>query len=61
MSISKFLMALWPALAMAAAYFGWDISPEWYEALVVAISPALVYWVPNKGVPSVQHGGGGGP
>lgn len=60
-SVDKFLMSLWPAIAMAVAYMGWDISPEWYEALVATVSPGLVWAFPNRPSPKTQHGGGGGP
>ncbi len=45
--INKFLMSLLPAVTMGGAYLGTDISPEWYEATVVSITPLLVWAIPN--------------
>ncbi len=47
-SVDKFLMSLLPAVTMAAGYFGWDISVEWYQALVTTVAPALVWLFPNR-------------
>lgn len=48
-NVDKFLMSLLPLVTMAGAWVGFDVTPEWWEATVAAVSPVLVYFVANKG------------
>lgn len=47
-SIDKFLMSLLPLVTMIGTYFGADVTPEWWTAVVAAVTPIGVWWVRNK-------------
>lgn len=47
-SIDKFLMSLLPLVTMAGAWIGADVTPEWWTAVVAALTPILVFLFPNK-------------
>lgn len=51
-NIDKFLMSLLPLVTMLGGYLGFDVTPEWWAAVVAALAPILVWVVPNKGASS---------
>ena len=48
-SVDKFLLSLLPLVTMLGAWVGFDVTPEWWEAVAGAVSPVLVYLIGNKG------------
>lgn len=51
-NIDKFLMSLLPLVTMLGGYLGFDVTPEWWTAVVAALAPILVWVIPNKGASS---------
>lgn len=47
-TVDKFLMSLLPLITMIGSYFGADITPEWWTAVVAVIAPLGVYFIANK-------------
>ncbi len=47
-SVDKFLMSLLPLVAMLGAWLGFDVTPEWWQSVVAAVTPLLVWLFPNK-------------
>ena len=48
-SINKFLLSLLPLVTIAGGWLGFDVTAEWWQAVVAAVTPVLVYVIPNKG------------
>ena len=46
---NKFLMSLFPLMATLGAWVGFDVTAEWWQAVVTVATPLLVYFAPNKG------------
>ena len=46
--IDKFLLSLLPLVTIMGGYFGFDVTAEWWQAVVAAAAPVLVYFVPNR-------------
>lgn len=46
--IRKALLAAFPLVAMVAGHFGFDVTMEWWEGVIVAVSPLAVWWFANN-------------
>jgi hypothetical protein len=47
-SVDKFLLSLLPLVTIVGGWLGADVDPEWWNAVVAAAAPVLVYLIPNK-------------
>ena len=47
-SVDKFLVSLLPLVTIVGGWVGADVSPEWWNAVVAAVTPVLVFAFPNK-------------
>lgn len=47
-SVDKFLMSLLPLIVMLGGWLGFDVTPEWWQSVVAAVTPLLVWAMPNK-------------
>ena len=47
-SVDKFLLSLLPLVSIVGTWVGADVTPEWWNAVVAAVAPVLVYLFPNK-------------
>ena len=47
-SLDKALVALLPLVTMLGNFIGFDVTPEWWTAVVAVITPIGVYWIANK-------------
>lgn len=47
-SFDKFLVSLLPLVAMLGAYLGFEVTAEWWQAVVAAVTPIFVWIFPNK-------------
>ena len=46
--IDKFLLSLLPFVTILGGYLGFDVTAEWWQAVVAAVAPVFVWLVPNK-------------
>lgn len=47
-SVDKFLISLFPLIGLLGGYLGFEVSPEWWQSVIAAVTPILVWAVPNK-------------
>ena len=46
--IRKALIAAFPLVAAVAGHFGFDVTLDWWNGVVVAVTPLLVWWIANN-------------
>ena len=47
-SIDKFIVSLLPLAVVVGGWLGFNVTPEWWQSVAAAVSPVLVYLIPNK-------------
>ena len=45
--IRKSLLAAFPLAALIGKYFGFEVTPEWWEGLIAVATPIAVFWFAN--------------